>query len=237
MDQVWDQVWDQVMGQVWGQVGKTDLWREWNELGFWGSMDAYWLSFYDYFLEVCELECCKRLVPLMTLAQEVGVTWFYENVVIFTEKPVEIMRDTENRLHSLHMAAVKYADGYSVYAIHGMRLPEKIVTTQVEEITKEMIIGESNADYRRCLVQRVGIDKAIEILGAEIADQEMHEVGGQYELLLIDYQGDGEQRPYLKMINPSLGVAHIEGVQGDTVEEALCFRNDLVKWIPPISLS
>jgi hypothetical protein len=50
--------------------------------------------------------------------------------------------------------------------------------------------------------------------------------------------GDGRYRPYLKMINPSLGVVHVEGVHPDckTVEEAICFRNQLKEFSLPITL-
>jgi hypothetical protein len=39
--------------------------------------------------------------------------------------------------------------------------------------------------------------------------------------------GDGRNRPYLKMINPSIGTYHIEGVHPEckTVKEALIWRN------------
>ncbi len=47
-------------------------------------------------------------------------------------------------------------------------------------------------------------------------------------MLVLDL-GDGRTRPYLKMLNPSIGVWHVEGVAPAvrTVQEALNFRNGL----------
>ena len=58
-------------------------------------------------------------------------------------------------------------------------------------------------------------------LGAKVADRQ-----GDYELLLLDL-GDKRNRPYLKMLNPSIGTWHVEGVHPDcaTVEQALNWRN------------
>lgn len=59
-----------------------------------------------------------------------------------------------------------------------------------------------------------------------------------YELILLD-MGDKRDRPYLKMVNPSIGVTHIEGVPKGTktVKEAICFRNGLKEFEEPRELS
>jgi hypothetical protein len=50
--------------------------------------------------------------------------------------------------------------------------------------------------------------------------------------------GDGQKRPYLKMLNPSIGVFHIEGVPADitTVRQAINWRagDEREEWQPEI---
>ena len=103
-----------------------------------------------------------------------------------------------------------------------------------------MFLAEENVDCRRELSRKLGIEKTVEMLGAEVVDTYKSEVGGKYELLMIDFDNRGIKRPYLKMQNPSMvDVYHIEGVHPDckTVKDAIMFRNGLTKFIEPKVLS
>ena len=86
-----------------------------------------------------------------------------------------------------------------------------------------MILRTTNAEVRREIVRKIGIERACQQLAAKVVDRQ----GELYELLLLDL-GDKRRRPYLKMRNPSLGVYHLEGVHPTckTVEEALRWRNN-----------
>lgn len=189
-----------------------------------GSHDACWLSSYDYLIEVCHLENdCKdilRLKPLIELSKVCGWWLPYDNVVIACEKPKEIhLKNTV--LHNDMAPAVVYADGFAVYALNGVLVPEDIVMTPWNKIDCNIILKTTNAEVRREIVRKVGIERICEELKAEVIDKE-----GDYELLLLDLQ-DGRKRPWLKMLNPSIGTYHIEGIQPDikTVKDALAWRN------------
>jgi len=83
------------------------------------------------------------------------------------------------------------------------------------------ILKTRNAEVRREIVKRVGIERICFSLNAEIVDKQ-----GNYELLLLDLQ-DGRKRPFLKMLNPSVPECwHIEGVHPAcrTVQGALNYR-------------
>ena len=123
---------------------------------------------------------------------------------------------------------------------NGVRLTGKEHYVYKQELTKEDILKEENVDVRRELIKKIGIDKTIEVLGAETVDIYDSPVGGRYELLMIDYTNTGVRRPYLRMQNPSLkDVVHIEGVASDckTVKEAIMYRWGLKKFIEPKVLS
>lgn len=239
-DKVWDQVRAQVRAQVWDQVrGQFSALRaEWDDLWFWGQHDAGWLSYYDYFKDVCGLEICKRLDPLMRLTQESGWVWMYCGFAVITERPIELYRNDNHRLHNRNGAAVKYADGYTVYAMGGVRVPEILALTPAAELDAKDWLKEENVDIRREAFQKIGIEKVIKDLGAEVIDSMECPVGGLYELLILDI-GLDEKKPYLRMQNPSLNVPHIEGVENGikTVKDALAWRNGLKQYIAPVALT
>ena len=114
--------------------------------------------------------------------------------------------------------AIAYPDGWGLYCLNGIRVPEQLVTTQAEQLDCQFILKERNAEIRREFVRKAGIEKVCRDLHARRIDQR-----DSYELLLLNL-GDGRERPYLKMKNPSIGVYHIEGVASDcrTVQQALC---------------
>jgi len=86
---------------------------------------------------------------------------------------------------------------------------------------KEVFLKEKNAEDRMKIVKANGIKEIFEICGGNVIEKKYN-----YELIALDL-GDKGYRPYLKMINPSTGEFHIEGVHPSckTVQEALDWRN------------
>ena len=113
-----------------------------------------------------------------------------------------------------------------LYFLNGVLVPENIVMTPAEQLDCHILLKEKNAEVRREIVRKIGVERIRQKLNAKILDKSSD---GIYELLNLDL-GDGRQRPYLKMRSPSIGVYHIEGVptEIDTVEQALNWRNQTV---------
>lgn len=174
----------------------------------WGSNDSGWLSYYNYFYEICNLECTKRLQPLMNLAENCGWWWPFENVVIMTEKPIEIHMKN-GRLHNEKGPSILYKDGFSVYSLNGVKVPEWVVKTNSEDINPKDILKETNVEIRRELFRKVGAQRVLEKLGANV----LHTYK-DYELVEIDL-GNNLKGRWLKMVNQSIGCIHVEGVPND----------------------
>jgi hypothetical protein len=70
-------------------------------------------------------------------------------------------------------------------------------------------------------------------LGSKILDKKYG-----YELITLDL-GDGRNRPYLKMLNPSTGTYHLEGIEPtiNTVDRALAWRNGVENYESPLVLT
>lgn len=93
--------------------------------------------------------------------------------------------------------------------------------TPANKLDSNLVLTEKNAEVRREIVRKIGTEKLCQDLKAKIIDMK-----DNYELLDLNI-GDNRMRPYLKMINPSIGTYHIEGVHPNcrTVDQALKFRN------------
>jgi hypothetical protein len=146
--------------------------------------------------------------------------WPYKGLVIASERPTTLHVDADGRLHSDHGLALGYRDGWGVYALHGVRVPDWLVLTPAHDLDPQRLLKEENVEVRREFVRKVGIERVCGALNATVTDR-----AGDYELLLLDLR-DGRRRPYLKMKNPSIGVYHLEGVHPtcETVQQALNWR-------------
>lgn len=136
-----------------------------------GSQDSSWLSFYDFFLQEFDLECCKTLIPLLDLAEVCGWWAPYSHVAILQDRPVSIHFDDQTRLHNETGAAIEYSDGFGIYAIHDVRVPPFVIL-HPETITLEHIKNEDNAEIRRIMVERFGYERYFLETGAKIVDSD-----------------------------------------------------------------
>jgi len=111
--------------------------------------------------------------------------------------------------------------------LNGVKVNEIIVKTKPETMNTEWLQGnfikETNVEIRREIVKKLGSSLLCERLKAKCIDKI-----GNYELLNLNINTE-IFRPYLKMINPSTGTIHIEGVHPscNTVEKALNWRNKI----------
>ena len=199
----WDAAWDAARVAAWDAttyVGLLNAGMEDNlavkkTLGIWlPFMDAYEAGLFLY--------------------------WITPKEVIAVPRPVMSLKG--NALHNETGPAVHWSSGEAYWFLNGVRMPREIVETPAEKIDLSILVKDKNAEIRREVVRKVGIERVCQKLGAKSIDKL-----GNYDLLMLDL-GDGRTRPYLKMLNPSLpGVYHIEGVAPNikTVRAALAWRN------------
>jgi len=189
---------------------------------------AGWEGFVDFFRTECGLVKETENSLEGELSKNIFMYFVYDTKCFLVEKPIEMNFDSQNRAHSYNRPSHLWSDGSCLCHFSGIKVPMKYV--KAKTFTKEEILSEKNADIRREMVAKIGIIEAEKILGSVCIDRLETKFGGVYELLLIDYNNSGEERPYLKMKNPSLeNMYHIEGIGKDvkTVKEAIMFRWDL----------
>jgi len=134
-----------------------------------GYHEAGWLSYYEFMLEVVGIKECEKLEGLIGLAKNCGWWSPYDDCVIFQHRHSELHTDDNFRLHNESGPAVRYRDGYSVWAIDGIRVNEKIVM-RPETLTVQEINAESNQDVRSIMINRFGWARYLQESKAECID-------------------------------------------------------------------
>ncbi len=156
------------------------------------------------------------------ICREAGWSILFEKLALVCEKPTAIHRNERGQLHKDGSLALAHSDGWGVYALNGVRMKPEYVLTPEEKINPMDVLKEENADQRRELIRKVGIGRMKAALPHKTMDKR-----GDYELLSINLGEGAPDARYLQMVNPSIGVLHLEGVapECDTIEKSLNWRN------------
>ena len=206
--QVWSQVWSQVESQVWSQVrlqvrsqvesqvesqvglqvgspvrsqvGSQLL--EYFSFSSCGNIyDFGWISFYSYFQKIG----IKLKNSAFNKFKDLLNSGIYDSIqlngfCIVSKKPSLISRNLRNQLHSETSYAIEFGDNYKLCYWNGVCVSEKLIKTP-DLITKEDILGESNAEIRRCYREKLGAKKYYDLLsngkGLELIDEDKDEQG------------------------------------------------------------
>ena len=173
-----------------------------------GQHDAPLLALYGYFREVCDLTVqTERIMGLMELAQSAGWWLPYEHICWVSERPNALCLDVQDRLHNEDGPALAYPDGFSIYAAHGVRLPEYVIE-RPQEITPEKIQHENNAEIRRVMLAKYGEGRYLEDIGAQAIQQDAYgqlfrvEFWGDEPLTMVRYVDPSTERVYFHRVDP-----------------------------------
>lgn len=216
-------IWRQVEGIIWELLPEwvgDRIWRElcdaagcpvsnWVRRGEWFSRDlSLWhgirayhdaprlivLHYFDTHLAPNQAGALARFNEL------VSGYWLGKTVAFVVRRPRVLARDERGRLHNAHGRAVEYADGWGFWAWHGIRVPERAITTPAEQLTREDFLQEPNLEVRRVFQERMG-DRFLWALGAHFVDRGPR--GILYEVALPD---DPERvARYVQVTDPSTG--------------------------------
>ena len=230
-----DRVGASVLTSVGASVDARVLASVYNNYYWWfgnGQHDAPWCAYIDFFREVLGLTAqTEPSESHREIAESAG--WFspYQHLCWISERHRRVCRNSRGQLHSHDGMALEYPDGWGIWAWNGVCVTEQIIL-KPETLRPEQIAKEQNAQVRQVMVERIGIERVCQIFRAVVLDKK-----DSYELLNLNL-GDGRIRPYLKMLNPSVGCYHIEGVPPTctTVQQAINWRagNEEVTWNPEI---
>jgi hypothetical protein len=167
-DPVWQSMGDQVEarireraadldGRSWRQVWQGEpvevrqLTRERYQRAIDGQLDAGRLAGHEVNRRLRK-RIDKRIPALLQVARSAGLWWPMGESVVLTERPCEIHRDDQARPHRVDGPAIRYPDGWAVYAWHGVCVPADLI--EGDGWTTERITSEPDNVIRRCAVER-----------------------------------------------------------------------------------
>lgn len=177
-----------------------------------GSQDASWLAFYDAFgrfgLDVSIID------GLVKVAKNCGWWWPFDNVCIVTSRPTQIHQDDRFRLHSEDGPALQYPDGWAIWAIHGIRVDQKVIEAP-DTLTVEEIRSHPNVEIRRIMVERFGQERYLRESNAKMihkddfgtlwqVDMVNDEPITMVEVLNATPEPDGTYKNYFLRVPPTM---------------------------------
>lgn len=120
-----------------------------------GCLWASWGAYVSFFRDVMHWEnpVLERFAVEEELILTCGWVWWHEKVCIIVDRPKEINLDENGRLHSVTGPAIAYRDGWSLWYVHGVGVPQYVVE-KPQEITVSIIDHEQNAEVRRVMIER-----------------------------------------------------------------------------------
>ena len=184
-------------------VGRAGLQCAFNAYNFWqgGNQWSGWDAFLSFFRHVVKLDLnYSGYEAWETLSLHSGPRMVHAKFCIISDRPEVLKVDDRNRPHSENGPFCRWRDGSELYSFHGTRIPAHVIN-HPESITAKQILAEENAEVRRVMIERVGMERFI----ADAKAKEIHK-HDRGTLLSIDLPGDPEKvLRAVRVTDPSTG--------------------------------
>jgi hypothetical protein len=200
------------------------------------GQEAGWIAFYGFGREIGVHYSPKNLDSLLLheeLAQSCGWVWAYQNICIISERPERVLWDNAPRplLHCGDGPAVRFRDGWEVYAWHGLRVEREIIA---EPVNPDTVMAQRNVELRRILLERYGLKRFIAERGRLVHEDwtgrlyELAHPEGVAQRIAVVVNGtagpDGVRKEYALSVPPDVKTCreavaatypHLDGSQRD----------------------
>ena len=154
---------------------------------------------------------------MVLLSQSAGWIWPGRDECVLADRPRILLLDEQGRLHHESGPALVYRDGWSVYAWHGSLVSPDVIESP-SGVSIEEVLGAVNLEYRRFLLDRVGLDRFIDeglahrIQADECGDLYRCLLPGEEPLILVRVinatpEPDGSRRRYTLRVPPEVQTA------------------------------
>ena len=196
-------VWNNVWNTVWNTVGATVGANVRNNVSpnvtyfvpsyVNGWSDSYFAAYVAYFLAIpgaitTDRSDCERYVRFLRCGTSYAI--YLRGTAIVSRRPELVKRHTAGLLHCTDGPAVRYRDGYSVYAIHGTVIPPEWIEDKAS-LTPEIALTWPNIEQRRVAAELIGWSKILDGLQATTIDRNPDpEIGTLLQCDLPDSPGE-----------------------------------------------
>jgi hypothetical protein len=179
------------LGESVGESVRESVWQSVRQ-SVYGQHDANWLAFYRFFHDECGLiPQTEKLDGLWELCRSANWAMPFSGFCFVSERHDVVRQDAHKMLHCEFGPAVHYPDGFSIWAWHGVRVPQRVIESP-ETIAAKEVWAEPNAEIRRVMMERVGNERLLKESGAEQVHS--HERGTLFHLPLPKDDPEGHMR-------------------------------------------
>jgi hypothetical protein len=143
------------------------------------------LALIDFCANVLGSDFDNIALPWLLLGSTVHGCLRFDEVCFVCDRPTKFLLDEQERLHADQGPAVEYADGYSIYAWHGVLIgaSKKHIVDEPRKITTAQIDRESNITVRRVMMERFGIARYVQESNARVIDRDLDPLLGHERIL------------------------------------------------------
>src|SRR3990167_1041482 len=198
---------------------------------YWGNVDVFWQAYYLFPMSIGIKYKDFEIMTLnnfFELSKKIGFIWYFKGICFISDRPIHIHRKGI-QLHHESEPAISFKDGYSIWCLHGVNVPRKLVETPKEKLDIEFFKNEKNADIKAEFIRKYGIERMVSLGRViETVTEESNEWYKRSEYQLIDMGKifDIAYAPHLKMKNLTTGIYHLEAVSPEcqTIDSAIKYR-------------
>ena len=217
--QVRSQVESQVRSRVWSQVESQVRSQNKNFVYPYlcGNFDSSYFSFYNFCNEVLKIKFDNQKKWNSYLkTSDVNLIYPFDDFWVVSEKPTNI-KIVNSVLHNEKGAAIFYADGFSIYSLNGVKVPQWLVETPAEKIDPTLALKETNADIQREIIRKIGAERMLKKCNAKIIDDWIDSNTGYNYKLMEMAIGQNIRRKYLYYEHASMkGIFYAKPVPPET---------------------
>ncbi|MHA1303734.1 MAG: DUF6745 domain-containing protein [Candidatus Heimdallarchaeaceae archaeon] len=230
--EIWNEVeievWNEVNSEVRNEVGDGN--EVWNEIRnevkkhnisyfsyLYGNLEASYFAYYSFINEVLGVQFKKqKQYDIYKETLKLHFIYPLKNICVLSERPIEIHRNGRGQLHADGKPAVKYAGGFELYRLNGVRVPKWLVMTPPGKIDAKKALEEKNVDVQREIIRKIGVERVLKAVNAKEIDVYTHpEIGMTYKLYRLKLEEI--DRKYLKFEHASMsGVYYCQPVPPET---------------------
>jgi hypothetical protein len=183
-----------------------------------GPGDLSWLATCDVLRRALGVRAeTESLAGLSLLAANVGWLQPHARTCWLSERPEVLRGDVGDRLHGADGPALRFRDGWSVWAWRGVEVPRQMIE-HPEALTLAAIDEEANVQIRRCMIEIMTPQRYVASGGAvRIAEDEtgvlwrknfLHaDAWAAVEVINATPEADGTRRHFFLQVPPNLQTA------------------------------
>lgn len=131
-----------------------------------GHTFASYFSFYTYMRDELGIEYENNdMYNWYESTLQIGNFYPLDDVCIISQKPVRYSFNPQGQLHGDGVPAIEYADGFAVYCLNDISVPEKLAMTPASALTVEYfkeLKKDGNADVCTEFIKKFGKERLLE---------------------------------------------------------------------------